>query len=267
MRILAAFTLASALLVCGCSQAAANDRPDAEEAGIVTLDNGAQPSRAATLERVVSPDILGSNSSFVENLLGQPARHTALDGMGVTRNTYEIGDCTLHTGVVEGRVVSVRLNLIPGVCDIDVRELLGRPASTMASSTTYGDWSTRGALHFTDLQMPSCNACWESYPYALIDGTSAQGSFDILLNGMGDWGRADVWHEAVRRSGLDLESLPNTGRGCPLRAFDEIGSMQMGATRVDTIEFGRRDAVQPACSARPVQMRRGEDTYLWSGSY
>lgn len=240
--------IAMTLACQGCSEAVA--------------EQGRGQREPSVIQRIVSPDILGSNSAYVESLLGTPPRHTAVDGVGITRNTYEVGECFITTGVRGGRVVSVGLGLTPGVCDVDVAELLGRSQPTLASATTYRDWSVRGPLHFTDLQMPSCMACWESYPFALIDGTSARGMFDILLNGLGDWEGANAWSEAVRQSGLDLDNLPYSGSGCPLRAFDQIGFEQMANTRVDTIEFGRPDAVQPACSARPAQMRRGEDTYL-----
>ena len=99
-------------------------------------------------------------------------------------------------------------------------------------------------------------ACGEGFPQALIDGYSASGSFDVGLGGWDSLSKADRWLGAIRASDIDEDALPFSGHNCPLRRFDALGYMTMADTPVESIEFGRTGAVQPACSARPAQQYR-----------
>jgi hypothetical protein len=260
------FNLRAALLIgawaisgMGCSDPVqATDIASVEGVGI---DAGPKPPSVGTAEprgrfqQIVSPGSLGANLAYVENQIGQPAKFTRVDGLGITRNLYEVSGCVVNVGVLEGKVVSIGMMLKPNVCDLDVSEILGVRSPILASATTYRDWSSRGQLHFTDDQIPSCNACGEGFPNAIIDGYSAGGLFDIMLSGWGDFSKASQWKDAIWNSGIDLDKLPTT-KECPLRQFDGLAYSLMADTPVEGVEFGRIGAVQPVCSARPVQQYR-----------
>ncbi len=249
---------ALAIFVMGCSDPGqVTDFASVEGVGASASEpsSDVNPRLGGKFQQVVNPASLGTNFAYLESIIGRPAKFTDVDVLGITRNRYEVSGCFLEVGVREGKVVSVGMMLNPNTCDLDVSGLLGTASPTLASATTYRDWSSRGQLHFTDVQIPGCNACGEGFPNAIIDGTSASGLFDIKLSGWADLSKADPWKEAIRESGLDLNSLPIT-KDCPLREFDGLAYSLMADTPVDGIEFGRIGAVQPVCSASPVQRTR-----------
>jgi len=220
----------------------------------------AQDSRAI-LERVVNPGILGTNMSYVEHLLGVPARTTDIDPLGYTRLTYEIGRCTVSVGARESKAVSVGTNLITGHCDVEVSLHVNSGRPIYASETTYADWARRGgAYHFVSEAFASCNACGDANPPSMYTiGNGGAGYFDVAVGGWDDYEAADPWFDAIARANLDTDSLPTSADSCPLAQFSRVGLSAMSSTRVRWIEFGKAGAVQPACNPRTARRIIGGD--------
>lgn len=228
-----------------------------EDANAAPINSNASQQSGSAIQRVISPSAIGTTLAYTEHLLGTPAMRSNVDPIGVTRNIYQVGDCTVSVGVKNGKVVAVGMWLKPGACDIEVSGLLFQQRPVMASSTRYRDWSQRGPLHFVDEQIPSCNACGEGFPMAYVNGTSAGGLFDVMLSGWDNLDKADPWKDAIRNSGINLERLPITKDNCPLQRFDDLGARTMGNTPVESIQFGERGTLQPVCNARTAQTYRG----------
>lgn len=216
----------------------------------------AQPAFAASpLSKIVTPDLLGVTIKFAEHQIGVPARKEKVDGLGILHHYYERQGCSIFVGTKDDKVVSVGANIPKkgGKCDIDVSNIVNKPG-TMASKTVFKDYAWRGILHFTNDQIPSCNACGEGTFNAMIDGYSALGSVDIRLEGFED----DKWEafaDYMLKNGMDYDErdkLPMTGYDCPLREYDAIGYEYLKNTRVIAIEFGRYGSLQPQCSGAAV---------------
>lgn len=248
------------LLVWGCGKADASgergDHPANAEAVAVAPESRPVQSvstAGGALGEIVTPEVLGTNLKYVESLIGRPAMRTMTDALGIERNFYKRGDCYIQVGAKDARVVSVGAdNLGSEGCDVDVGSLLTGRGHIMASQTKYADYSVRGPLHFTDGQIPGCNACGEGMPYALIDGYSAIGNFDVQLSGDGDYNTGSKWRDIIRDSGVDDTKLPLTKENCPLRAFDAQGFELMKGLKVTGIAFGVPNALQPVCSGEVI---------------
>ncbi|WP_411833525.1 hypothetical protein [Pseudoxanthomonas mexicana] len=198
------------------------------------------------ISKIATPEILGTTVKYAEHLIGSPAMREGADLSGNKINTYRMEKCVIELGIDGSNVVSVRLHLING-CDVDVSDIVNKP-NTKATETTFKDYAYRGDLHFTDPQLPSCNACGEGPVYALIDGVGATGNYDIQLGAFGViHDEYQVWRDLLRSAGVDGDTLPTTAEGCPLRKYDEQAFSLMKDFKVESIAFGQRGYLQPAC--------------------
>lgn len=135
----------------------------------------------------------------------------------------------------------------------------------MASKTTFRDYAWRGPLHFTDPQLPSCNACGEGSFHAIIDGVGALSMLSVQLEGATYTpdSRYDDWRSLLRSNGVDGsddEALPVTSSNCPLRRFDREAYELLKGTKVTGIAFSRTpEVLQPQCNGKTVWslIRRG----------
>jgi hypothetical protein len=216
--------------------------------------NASAQDARSIVGRVVSPESLGNNISYIEHVLGVPARTTDIDPLGYERNTYEVGQCNISVGVKEYKVVSVGTNLIAGQCDVEVSLHVNTSRPTYASETTYGDWARRGGLyHFVSEAFAGCNACGDANPPSMYTiGNGAAGYFDVAVGGWDHYEAASPWFSAIARSNIDTDRLPTSAEGCPLAQFSRVGLSAMSGARVRWIEFGEAGAIQPACNPRTV---------------
>ena len=200
---------------------------------------------------VVSPRLLGRTLKYAEFLIESPAMRERTDALGVQRNTYRLGKCIVELGINDLTVVAVGTYVGYEGCDLNVSEWVQRKGAK-ASKTRLKDYAHWGPLHFTDAQLPSCNACGEGGVSALIDGTSVMGNYEIQLVADGEAQARSEWRDLLAKAGVDGDSLPLTGMGCPLRQFDAQAFNLMKDYLVSSIAFGKRGALQPACSGKAV---------------
>lgn len=248
------------LVASACGKAGTPPKSDGAQTSNEQIASSSSPQTPGTaagvgdMDQIVTPENLGANLKYVEALIGGPAMRTMKDDLGIERNFYKRGECYIQVNVKEARVVSVGAsNLDAEGCDVDVGFLLSQGSHVMASKTKYADYVVRGPLHFTDGQVPSCNACGEGLsPYALIDGYSAIGNFDVRLSGDGDMDAGEKWRDLIRNSGVLDHNLPQTKENCPLRAFDAQGFEFLKHTKVTGIVFGIPGNVQPVCSGEAI---------------
>lgn len=214
----------------------------------------------AQLSKIVSPSLIGVTLKYAEALIGIPAMTEITDQFGTQRNVYMLGKCPIKLGVKAGKVVSVSASIDSTVgCDFDVSGIVQKSSSseTMASTTTFKDYAWRGQLHFTDPQLPSCNACDEGTFNAAVDGIGALGNLDVQLTGWTDSQGYEEWRDLLRKAGIgDIpeNSFPMTRATCPLVPFDAQAFELLKNTKVRGIAFGRDrvSAIQPLCSGAAV---------------
>lgn len=210
----------------------------------------------APLSKIVTPALLGTTLKYAEYQIGVPAMHGLKDGVGIRRNLYERDNCTIFLGLKDNKVVSVGAQPVDpwkgGKCDIDVSEIVKRPAKVF--DTTFRDYAWRGTLHFTSPQIPSCNSCNEGGFNAMIDGVGVLNNIDIRLIARENDGFSK-WNNYLYDHGIDGDvrmHMPMTGDNCPLRRFDRLGFQLLQNTPVIGIEYGRYRSLQPQCNGEAV---------------
>ena len=227
---------------------------------VVTLTFGGSQvaAAAAPLDKIVNPSFLGVTVKYAEFMIGVPAMREKIDDLGFQRNLYERDGCYIQLGVKSGQVVSVGMYFNPkNGCDLDLSDTTNRPGAR-GSQTTFKDYAWRGPLHFTDPQLPSCNACGEGSFNATVDGVGVMGNVSVQLSAdtYGPGNKHGAWRDLLRANGIDgtrEDSLPLTAENCPLRRFDAQAFNLLKDTRVTGIAFSRtRGALQPACSGTTV---------------
>ena len=213
---------------------------------------------AAPLNKIVNPGFLGVTVKYAELLIGSPAMREKMDDLGFQRNVYERDGCYIDVGVKNDKVISVGMYFQPEKgCDVDVSEIVSRPG-VKGSNTRFKDYAGRGDLHFTDPQLPSCNACGEGSFNATIDGVSALGMLSVQLTGdtYGPGNNRDAWRDLLRKNGIDgtrENALPSTAEDCPLRRFGKQAFSLVKDARVTGIAYSRTHrALQPECSGKTV---------------
>lgn len=222
---------------------------------------------AESLNKIVNPSLLGTTVKYAEFLIGAPAMLERMDDVGIQRNSYERKGCYISLGVDNGKVISVGMffDTAKG-CDLDVSETVNRRGAK-GSKTTFKDYAWRGPLHFTDPQLPSCNACGEGSFNALIDGVGVMSNLSIQLSAdtYGPGNNHDAWRSLLRKNGIDgspSKALPLTAENCPLRKFDAQAYEILKNTPVTGIAYSRTpEALQPTCSGETVWslIRRGSN--------
>jgi hypothetical protein len=225
---------------------------------------------ATPLSDVVTPGLLGKTLKYAEFKIGSPAMREVTDDLGIQRSTYELNGCIVSLGAQNNNVVSVGMLLNPAKgCDLDVNGIAQTPPGSkskiLASNTTFGDYAWRGPLHFTDPQVPLCNACGEGSFNATIDGIGVFGMLSIQLEGATYTrdSNYDEWRSILRSGGIDMtddNALPVTSENCPLRRFDQQAFPLLKGTKVTGIAFSRtREVLQPQCNGKTVWplIRRG----------
>ncbi|RRU02341.1 hypothetical protein [Stenotrophomonas sp. 278] len=229
-----------------------------------TLLLGFTAQADTSLDEVVNPSMLGKTLKYAEFKIGSPAMREFTDDLGIRRNFYEVNGCTVAVSVSNSNVVSVGMSLEPTKgCDLDVNGIAegakpGSKATILASKTTFKDYAWRGPLHFTDPQLPSCNACLEGGFNANIDGVGALGMVSVQLEGATYTpdSRYQDWRSLLRNNGIDgtdSDALPITSSTCPLRRFDHQAYQLLKNTKVIGISFSRTSEVlQPQCSGKTV---------------
>jgi len=217
-----------------------------------------------SLNEIVNPAMLGKTLKYAEFKIGSPAMREVTDDLGIQRNFYEVNGCTVVISVSKNNVVSVGMSLEPSKgCDLDVNGIAEgsahrSKAKILASKTTFRDYAWRGPLHFTDPQLPSCNACGEGSFHATIDGVGALSMLSVQLEGATYTAdsRYDEWRSLLRNSGVDGsddDALPVTSSNCPLRRFDQEAQELLKGTKVTGIAFSRTpEILQPQCSGKTV---------------
>jgi len=233
---------------------------------------GFNAKAATSLDEIVNPGMLGKTLKYAEFKIGSPAMREVTDQLGIQRNFYELNGCTVSVGVSNNKVASVGLTLDPSKgCDLDVSGVAETPqpgskAKMLASATTFKNYAWRGPLHFTDPQLPSCNACGEGSFNATIDGVGALNMLSVQLEGhsYAPGSRYDGWRDLLRANGIDgtqEDILPLTGENCPLRRFDAQAYQLLKDTRVTGIAFSQtREVLQPQCNGKtvwPLTLRGG----------
>ena len=214
----------------------------------------------AQLSKVVSPSLIGVTLKYAEALIGTPAMNEMTDQFGTQRNDYMLGNCPIGLGVKDGKVVSVSASIDPAAgCDFDVSGIVQKssPSGIMASTTIFKDYAWRGQLHFTDPQLPSCNACGEGTFNAAVDGVGALGNLDVQLTGWTDSQGYEEWRDLLREAGIGNipeNTFPMTRANCPLVPLDAQAFELLKNTKVRGIAFGRDrvSAIQPLCSGAAV---------------
>ncbi|MEG0007947.1 MAG: hypothetical protein RR721_07995 [Aeromonas sp.] len=235
----------------------------------ISLSLSSKALASISLDEIVTPNMLGVTLKYAEHKIGIPAMKEKIDELGFQRNIYELNGCPIDMGVKNGEVVSIGMSFQPNNgCDVDVSGVMYKPSGVVkGSSTTFKDYAWRGQLHFTDPQMPTCNACWEGLFYATIDGFSALGNISLKLTAYGGPESSHrAWKDMLEKNGLsyeEFEKLPLTAQDCPLRHFDEQAFGLLKDTKVTGIEYGRSNMepqpLQPQCSGKTVHslMLRG----------
>jgi hypothetical protein len=234
-------------------------------AAVLTI--GCSPWAAAStpLDKIVNPSFIGVTVKYAEFAIGVPAMRERTDDLGFQRNTYERDGCYIQLGIKSGQVVSVGMYFNPKIgCDINAAEATKRPG-VRGSQTKFKDYAWRGPLHFTDPQLPSCNACGEGTFNATVDGVGVLNNVSVQLSGdtYAPGNKYDAWRDLLRANGIDGRSedaLPLTAENCPLRRFDAQAFNLLKDVRVTGIAFSRTpEALQPACSGKTVWslIRRG----------
>lgn len=217
---------------------------------------------STSLDEIVTPDMLGVTVKYAEHKIGVPAMREKIDELGFQRNSYELNGCYISIGIKNSEVVSIGMYFQPEKgCDVDVSSVMHRSSGVIrGSSTTFKDYAWRGQLHFTDPQIPSCNACGEGTFYAMIDGYGALGYLSVKLSadtyGPGNNHRA--WRDMLGQNlGYEeFDNLPLTAKNCQLRNFDGQAFELLKDTKVTGIEYSRStlypSPLQPQCSGKTV---------------
>lgn len=223
-----------------------------------------------TVQEVVSRNIIGVTQKYAEFKIGSPAITEKTDSLGIQRNLYQVGKCYVTLGIQNSVVVSVRMYASKGTCDLNLSDEypFGKPGK-MLTETTFEDWSRLGSLHFVDPGLPSCNACGEAgrFVYGLIDAVGANGMIEVQVGGGGSGNDAatkgySAWRDILSDARIDGESLPISGKNCPLRQFDKQAFHLMKSTKITSIGYGRSNTMQPACSATTDQRLRGTGDFI-----
>lgn len=217
-----------------------------------------------SLNKIVTPKLLGTNLRYAEHLIGSPPMRDGVDGVGVKRYFYNLNGCSVFIGSKDDKVVSVGAYISEkNDCDIDVSEIVNKQ-NTMASTTILSDYAHRGDLHFTNTNIPSCNACREGEFNAIIDGVGALNYTDIRLISK-ETNQWDKFNQYLYSSGMDGDArmaLPMDGNSCPLRKYDGIGYKLLSNSKVIGIEFGRFGSLQPQCNGEAVHELNLRHDYL-----
>jgi hypothetical protein len=209
-----------------------------------------------TIQELVSRYTLGITQKYAEFKIGSPAITEKTDSLGIQRNLYKVGQCLVTLGIKNSEVVSVRMNASKAKCDLDVSDEFLSKRRKMLTDTTFDDWAQRfGTLHFTDPDIPGCNACEESDfdVYGRVDASGVFGMIEVQVGGDSSGTAAskghEAWREMLSRAGIDGNDLPISGLDCPLRQFDTLAFQLMKTAKIISIGFGRPNTLQPECSA------------------
>ncbi|MFM5231315.1 hypothetical protein ACET9H_18965 [Aeromonas media] len=232
---------------------------------LVTMTSFSISSKAiasSSLDEIVTPNMIGVTLKYAEYKIGVPAMKEKIDDLGFQRNSYELNGCYIYMGIKNGEVVSIGMSFQPEIgCDVNVSGVMYQPSGFIkGSSTTFKDYAWRGQLHFTDPQIPTCNACWEGMFYATIDGSSASNYISLKLTAYGGpESNHRAWKDMLENNGLnyeELDRLPLAAENCPLRRFDVQAFGLLKDTKVTGIEYGRSNVdpqpLQPQCSGKTV---------------